>query len=476
MSIDQRIREGLRATNDGLPTPDVDRALAAVTTGGRPTRRRKLVVGLAAAAAVAAAVTVLVVVPDLVDADGSPTPPGPSPTPTPDRSPAPTPVAADGSIYFAADTRAGGALTDPLTDPAVELHPQPMDIYLSRRGQGVRRIIATDAHERCPAVSPDGSRLAYLEDTTIVMAPLDAEGNPGTPDVRVDLMTQGLYAPDRYQPRNVFGTTCPQWSPDGSRLGYQVTLGLQGSTLYDSLTAEVHAVTPGGEDRVLTSFDTPVWHAEPDFAWSPDGDEVAYTAQDGVWRAPLDGSGPELVWRSPEGEPTQQMPMDDDRPISLAWSSRDELAFSVRGFEPTEPNNPMSGGWETYTLMVVDPRSGEVLLEEAGSALESGVGEDWSPDGSLLVFTGPDGHILLNDRETGSTVRLRPQLEGGRGVAFSAPTWSPDGQGLLVRARDQERGFALVSVARDGSSGEVRTPWTWALDWSSLDDVEWSSR
>ena len=53
MSIDQRIRDGLRLTNGELPQPDVAHALAAVTSraGARPQHRR-LVVALAAAAAV----------------------------------------------------------------------------------------------------------------------------------------------------------------------------------------------------------------------------------------------------------------------------------------------------------------------------------------------------------------------------------------------------------------------------------------
>jgi hypothetical protein len=75
-----------------------------------------------------------------------------------------------------------------------------MDIYLSRRGQTGTPDLATGAHERCPAVSPDGARLAYLKGPTIVIAPLDAEGSPGAPAVRVDLKAQGLYRPDEYRP------------------------------------------------------------------------------------------------------------------------------------------------------------------------------------------------------------------------------------------------------------------------------------
>ena len=43
-------------------------------------------------------------------------------------------------------------------------------------------------------------------------------------------------------------------------------------------------------------------------------------------------------------------------------------------------------------------------------------------------------------------------------------------------ARSNDRGFVLASFPLDGSSGEERTPWTWALDWAGRDDVEWSSR
>ena len=129
--------------------------------------------------------------------------------------PAATPPAADGSIYFAAESSAGQALTDFRSFGLVETHPQQMDIYLTRAGRPVRRVVATRAHERCPAVSPDGTRLAYLAGPTIAIDRLDADGDPGSPEVRVALKSQDLYRPDIYRPRNATGATCPQWSPDG---------------------------------------------------------------------------------------------------------------------------------------------------------------------------------------------------------------------------------------------------------------------
>jgi Tol biopolymer transport system component len=390
--------------------------------------------------------------------------------------PTPTPLAADGSIYFAAESSAGEALTDFRSFGEVETDPKQMDIYLSRRGQPVRRIIATRAHERCPVVSPDGSRLAYLAGPTVVVVTLDLDGIPGAAEARVDLRSRGLYRPDDHLPRNGAGPACPQWSPDGRRLGYLAMTGEPNTPLSTSIGAEMLAVTLDGKVRVLTTVDTAVWDS-PHFAWSPDGDAFAYTTTDGVWRTRADGGDAELVWPSPGGDATQMMPMDFDRPISLAWSSRNELAFTVRSFEPTDPNNPNSGGRERWRVLVVDAGSGRTLLEAAaGSEFEAGAGESWPPDGSRLVFTGPRGRILLHDRATGTTHRVRTTVGGGDGATVEGAMWSPDGQRLLARARDDAKGFALVSFGPNESSTEVRTPWTWSLDWTSLDDVAWSSR
>jgi Tol biopolymer transport system component len=100
----------------------------------------------------------------------------------------------------------------------------------------------------------------------------------------------------------------------------------------------------------------------------------------------------------------------------------------------------------------------------------------WSPDGSHLAFSGGAGHIRVYDRATGTTARLTPRLAGGDRVRLAGVAWSPDGQELLSKARTADRGEALVSLPIDGTSTEVRTPWTWALDWIDLTDMDWSSR
>lgn len=369
----------------------------------------------------------------------------------------PTAPAADGSIYFAADKRGGEALTDPVSFSQAEFHAKPSDIYLSRRGEPVLRVVANGGSDRCPRVSPDGEHLAYLQDSTLVVAPLDADGKPGAPTVRTHLPTSP--------------SECPQWSPDGRRLGYVAVLGQ--APLYTARPAEVHAVTLGGQDRRVTSFEVQAWH-EPAFAWSPDGKKVAYTTESGVWRAPLGGE-PELLWRPAAGDPSQELPMAADRPTSLAWSRRGEIAFTVYSSEPDEPNDPYGTGTERRTLHVVDPASRRVERIGALAVDDDGDGAPaWSPDGEQLAFRGRHGQIWLHDRTSGSTSRMTPG--GGRRVGHGDVVWSPDGDQLLVFTRADAQGYALVSVPIDGSSTERRTPWTWALDWIGIDDVDWSSR
>ncbi|GAB3244606.1 WD40 repeat domain-containing protein [Nocardioides dilutus] len=373
-------------------------------------------------------------------------------TPPPDARPD-----SDGSIYFAAQAGGGPDLSEPVSFEQAEFRGKPTNIYLSRRGQPIRRITATSAAEHCPRVSPDDRRLAYLEGTTLVVVPLDAAGNPGPPQLRLKLTEPA---------------SCPQWSPDGRRLGYLVLLGDGEIPLYETRRAEVHAATLDGRDRVLASFETQIWH-QPEFAWSPDGDQLVWTTEGGVWRAALDRSPPEVVWRPAEGDPSQELPMAFDQPVSVAWLRPGEVVFTVLASEPDQANNPYGKGTETRTVHVVDLGSGRVqrLQELPDSQTDS-----WSPDGTRLAVVGTDGRIWVHDRATGATSRVAPRSVDGDKLSIFDVGWSPDGRDLLGIAWKRASGYALFTVPGDGSSSEARTPWTWALDWIGLDDVDWSSR
>ena len=196
------------------------------------------------------------------------------------------------------------------------------------------------------------------------------------------------------------GVPCPQWSPDGSRLAYLTYPVDLRFTLRDDAVAELRVSTLNGQERVINSG-RPA-HPEGPFAWSPDGDTIAYVGADGVWAAALDGGAPFLVWRT------------DGTPTAVSWSSRGDLAVTVRTPVAVE------GGYrDALSLHVVDVDTGtERTLAE--THVYDYVAS-WSPDGSRLAFVGDDGHIRMSDRDGAR----RPGCRHGSRMAApsSSGTW-----------------------------------------------------
>lgn len=432
MSIDQRIREGLRTTNDQLPLPEVAVALAAVTAAGRPTARRHLVVAMAAAAAVLLAVVGVLAV--TRDANDSPEPTGPSsPTPSPTGSRQGKPDLGT-AIYFDATAVDGDSLS------GARALAGPKDIYLTREGGTAQQIIATTAPEYCPMVSPEGDMLAYLEGTTVVVRRLDASGLPGATMARV-----------QHSSASIGGVPCPQWSPDGRRLAVAAggPDGLPG----------VQVIELDGTERPLSTQE-----GSGTFAWSPDGEAIAYTTFDSVWVAPLDGGEERRLWQGRTSGRSGVGPWPG-HPVQLAWLATGELAVSAQ----TDVD------WH-YAQHIVDAVSGDDQV--IGTVVIEGSEWSWSPDGSRLAFADSDGTVQLLDRVSGTTAPLRPRLSG-HVLPIWKLVWSPDGRRLVGTASGGNPdpsggGFALVSMDPDGGSVRVLTPWTQAL--YSEADASWSPR
>ena len=352
----------------------------------------------------------------------------------------------NGLIAFAADAGAGDDLTSPVEYGDVETTPERMDIYVTRPGEPTRVLIATDAHERCPAFSPDGRYLAYVElgqrvrsvAPSIVIVRVDASGVLSAPELRVSLPPDAAY-----ERKLSIGPPCPQWSPDGSQIAYMAIPH-----------HELRVSTLDGQERVIASITPSRNGADMPFAWKPEGDAIAYTTTDGVWSGPLDGSAPSLVWRT------------DGRPISVSWSPRGELAITVSNEQAVEGG----GSRDVRSVHVVDVDTGSE--RSLDTIHDYDYGATWSPDGSRLAFVDDNGDVRLCDRSDGSMTTLSPAHADGPEMHFWDVAWSPDGERLLALARS-DIGFALVSLSQDGASADVLTPWTWAMDWINLQEVSW---
>src|SRR5215218_3495251 len=137
--------------------------------------------------------------------------------------------------------RRGGAMVSPLTDrwsgapaPALPATAPPEHLPLDVR----RRVaeIAGAPGAWCPALSPEGGRVAYVTDRSgiprLEVADLDGATTPAVLSGRAEEVVSVA------------------WSPDGAWLAYLVSPG-------GSICAELHVVRPDGSDHRLLAGQDP---------------------------------------------------------------------------------------------------------------------------------------------------------------------------------------------------------------------------
>ena len=319
----------------------------------------------------------------------------------------PTPLPSNGWIAYTAEpgNEAGGAARY---------------IYLAGEGVAARRIVGSDRDgliRRCPAFSPDGSMLAYSEYASpspgavaLVVTALDGSGDPTGGQQRIAAPTmQGPYL-------------CAKWSPDGRRLAYiddtglrvasldgrrplrlfrpvhdfewspdgaQIAVSVDGAVLLVPAGGGEVRVVPGGMDggtltwapdgtrlavgrddswaarnpgiqvidvdrnvvRTLDLGDDPAMGGDP--AWSPDGEHIAFVEDDRIVLADPDGGGSMTL-------PPVELPDISKRPLSIwaiQWSPDGQKLLSIGAVL-----KPDVGGGYAVVSVSVDGTSSAVPL------------------------------------------------------------------------------------------------------------------
>ena len=224
--------------------------------------------------------------------------------------------------------------------------------------QDWRALTAEPGPERYPAISPDGTRVAY------------SSGDATRHNAR--LVVRSVDSPRTVQLSQFPGAEeyYPVWSPDGASIAFLRFTSDAGCQV-------VVAPGLGGEERVLRAcFNKEI----NNFAWAPDGSHLLTTMFSGVQRADL---------------AVTRISLDDGAPTTLAYShAADDKDVDAR-YSP-------DGRWIAFRrglrpsgdFWIVPATGGQARqLTFLGSRIR---GFDWTRDGSALVFSSNhDGEQAL---------------------------------------------------------------------------------
>ncbi len=212
------------------------------------------------------------------------------------------------------------------------------------------------------------------------------------------------------------------WSPDGSQVAGSAEDGT--ILIWDAASGEVV--------HTLRENDSP----GPGLAWSPDGRQLAATSYNGAVS----------IWNVSDESPARALPGENGYTTDVTWSP-DGTQLAV--------------GYDDSTIRIWNAETGEPVKEIKGHEHRvSSVA--WSPDGRKLASGSPDGTVRLWDVESGA----EQHRFGGHGSEVFGVAWSPDGTQLVSGGGDN-----TVRIWNAEAHAEIRvleghTHWVLSVAWA----------
>ena len=260
-------------------------------------------------------------------------------------------------------------------------------------GADKERLTENERFDHYPVWSPDGTQLATVANTSVYGS---RDEEPFGDSVRLVIISPDIPGRDidRLLTTEWVALYPPVWSPDGQRLAFIAN----DREIGDYRIADLYVIGSNGEGL------TRIGETTAPATWSPDGEELAFASLYGdapiIYAVRPDGTGRRTVWR---GELNiHPAPNIYPEPVSLvsqvSWSpDGSELLFLAGGSYRARKE----GFYTDYAYLVrsdgTDPRrlAPGILSTQAA----------WSPDGSRIAlylpgrYYQPGGHIVTISRD-----------------------------------------------------------------------------
>jgi Tol biopolymer transport system component len=252
-----------------------------------------------------------------------------------------------------------------------------------------------DAH---PVWSPDGTMIAF---SRVLDDPGAFRG------AQSDIFTMRA---DGTEERNLTNTTeyesFPVWSPDGSRIAFDLQIGFCFAGFCDPEFDDLFAMSSDGTGRTRLTNQNGLDEVFPE--WSPDGSKIVF-ADRGLYAVQVDGSGVSQLTDGPDAAPSWS---PDGSKIAFE-SRRDEFGINC------------GLACNTNIYVANADGSGVTRLTDHPARDEWPA---WSPDGTKIAFTrvfcdgstcsGSDIYVMNADGSEETQVTTGPAFE-------LFPDWQP---------------------------------------------------
>jgi Tol biopolymer transport system component len=230
----------------------------------------------------------------------------------------------------------------------------------SMNPDGTEEVLLTNGKARCPAVSPDGTKVAFQRNTSTVMDTfmVNLDGT-GERNVTNDASYEG----------------CPVWLPGGLRLGYE-----SGGAIY---TVKLDGT---GERKIP---DRPGKQYAP--VWSPDGTKIAF-CEDEV--SPGPNSDSEIYTMNPDGSGVSKLTDNATSECSGGYEAAGNLSWSPDSQKIAYSSASNIEEFNGSTIHTMD-RDGsdqtEIVYDKDTAVGNEGFvccdfNPAWSPDGTKIAF------------------------------------------------------------------------------------------